>query len=140
MKQEDGALPAFLEAFNSVHGSHYAVTTRPDHANRTTPDVDAWAQSDGLPPLAIEHTSLPSFENAYGSGHVFARHVRPLEAQLSGVYPDMFQVFVPDEALQPGTDWQQMSLAIREWFLAHAGEAHHGLAPFELPGIPGEFA
>ncbi len=136
---EDQALTAFLEAFNDVHGTTYEISRRPDQLNRTAREIDAWAECDDCPPLAIEHTVLPSFAGAYSSGKVFADHVLPLGDELGGIFPDMYQVRVPDEALRPGTDWVALSAAIRGWFMANAGDAPEGWTSFRLQGIAGEF-
>lgn len=138
-KFEDLALPAFLQAFNEVHHTSYVITDRPDQLNRETPDVDAWAQCPDRPPLAIEHTVLPSFAGAYEAGRVFVRYVQPLEAELTGLVADWFQVRVPHEALQRGVDWNRLAAEVRDWFQANAADAHPGLTKFTLRGIPGEF-
>jgi hypothetical protein len=136
---EDHALNAFLEAFNELTGLDYAIAARPDQLNRSTPDIDAFAEADGQKPLAVELTRLESFRGQYSAARVFVDHIVPLEKELDGVFDYHFQLVVPHEALQPGTDWAAMAVKLKTWFLEHGGTAQVGQTAFTLPGIPFTF-
>jgi hypothetical protein len=75
-----------LRRRHELLGTKYGVTSRPDKKNRETPDVDAIAESEGHPPLAIEHTQLLTFNHQMREDAWFRDSIVPIERELHDRY------------------------------------------------------
>ncbi len=53
----------FVARYNETQGGHYAITRYPDEENRQTRDIDAFAEEQRKPALAVEHTRVQTFAN-----------------------------------------------------------------------------
>lgn len=75
-------IESMLNAYNAALGSSYSVTRWPDNENRSSADIDAFAESPGLQPLAIEHTKIQSLPNQYRDSSWFAEGLGQLESAM----------------------------------------------------------
>ncbi len=57
---ETEVIQLVVDAHNRAVASTYIITRYPDRENRSSRDIDAYAEGAGLPPLAIEHTEVVS--------------------------------------------------------------------------------
>jgi hypothetical protein len=73
------AIQRLLNAYNTTIGSSYVVTRQPDRETRDSKEIDAYAESEGLPPLAIEHTKIQSLEHQNRSSAWFRQALGALE-------------------------------------------------------------
>lgn len=131
---EDDVIQAFLDRRNELLGTKYKRVAKPDEANRTSKDVDALCESEGAPPLAVEHTRLETFQQQIRDDAWFMRSIAPLESALAHRY-DPWWVDItffygrgeawggPKELVRRVRDWLDANLASipvqktgREWF------------------------
>jgi hypothetical protein len=83
---EKDVIQTFLDHRNEILGTKYRVLTKPDAVNRSAKAVDAVCESEGVRPLAIEHTRLQTFERQIRDNRWFTRSVEPLESALAHRY------------------------------------------------------
>lgn len=67
----------------------YVIADRPDEQNRGKKDIDFVLQSAGHPGIAVEHTSIESFEGQRRVGFIHADFTKHVE-QLVAVPPDTY--------------------------------------------------
>jgi hypothetical protein len=69
----------FVARYNETQGGHYAITRYPDEENRQTRDIDAFAEEQRKPALAVEHTRVQTFANEKLDSSRFMRICGQLE-------------------------------------------------------------
>lgn len=129
------AIQRVLDAINGAIGSSYVVTRHPDLENRTSRDVDAYAESSGLRPLAIEHTEILSLQDQNRDSAWFVSALGSLERELAGVFRFRLDVVVPYNNVAPGSNWERVRLLIREWLVANCSTLPEGYSKFGVPGV-----
>jgi hypothetical protein len=132
----DQVIQHVLDAHNRAVASHYVVTRHPDRDNRGSHDIDAYAESPDLPPLAIEHTKVESLQDQNRDSAWFMQGPGALEAELAGSFPFWLGVEVPYRNVEPGQDWEWIRNAIRTWLLANAPNLPDGRTTHDLTGVP----
>jgi hypothetical protein len=130
------AIQTLLDVYNTTIGSSYVVTRHPDLENRDAADIDAYAESDGLLPLAIEHTKIQSLEYQNRSSAWFMRALGPLELELTGMFPFQLDVVFAYSNLEAGQDWTRIYNAIKAWLVANAQGLALGDTTHHLPDVP----
>ncbi len=133
---QDQVIDKLLDAYNGAVGSSYVVTRRPDKDNRDSADIDAYAESPGRKPLAIEHTKIQSLQDQNRDSAWFMQGLGALETELSGVFPFCFDLVFPYQNVAPGKDWAAMRAAVKNWFLAHAASLSEGRTTHQVAGLP----
>jgi hypothetical protein len=108
----------------------------PDRENRASPDIDAYAESQGLSPLAIEHTAVQSLAEQIRDSSRFAQALVPLESELASAFPFWLALVLPYRNVQTGSDWATIRGCIRAWVLANAGALPIGRTTRDIPGVP----
>jgi len=134
--EQERAIWHVLDAYNSAVGSSYAVTRRPDAENRDSADIDAYAESAALQPLAIEHTKIQSLEDQNRDSAWFMRALGALQTELSGVFPFRLVLVFPYRNVEPGQDWSSVCATIKHWLVAHAASLPEGRTTHHLAGVP----
>jgi hypothetical protein len=130
------AIERVLDTYNRARDSAYSVTGHPDQANRDSKEIDAVADSAGLPQMAIEHTRIQSLSDQQGRSASFERALAGLETNLAGVFPFQLDLVVPYQNVEPGRSWTEIRRAINEWLVAGAGELPDGATSHSLSGVP----
>jgi hypothetical protein len=133
---EAEAIQRVLDAINGAIGSSYVVTRHPDLDNRMSRDVDAYAESSGLKPLAIEHTEILSLREQNRDSAWFVSALGDLEQELAGVFPFHLDIVVPYIYVAPGSNWERVRRLVREWLVANCAALPDGYARFDVPGVP----
>lgn len=133
--REAQVIQLVVDAHNRAVGSSYVVTRHPDQENRASSEIDAYAESAGLRPLAIEHTEILSLREQSRDSEWFVAALGPLEQELTGVFPFHVDIVVPYENVAPGSNWGRVRDFIREWLLANCPGLPEGSATFEVPGV-----
>ncbi|HTP29100.1 MAG TPA: hypothetical protein VMK12_25990 [Anaeromyxobacteraceae bacterium] len=125
-----------LEAHNIAVGSRYVVTRYPDTHNRGSREIDAYAESPGLPPLAIEHTKVESLEYQDRDSAWFVGGLGQLETELNGAFPFWLGIELPYRNVEPRQDWRSIRGVLKEWLLASAPNLPDGRTEHAIPGVP----
>jgi hypothetical protein len=119
----DAVIDRLLFRRNELLGTKYVVTSKPDTKNRGTPDIDATAECDGHPPLAIEHTQLPTFDQQMREDAWFRDSIVPIERELHHRY-DPLRVELTFHYVR-GDRWPKRAVdSVKSWLDAN------------LPGMP----
>lgn len=138
---EKGAIAAFLKTYSSAVGSEYTVTQVPDEVNRTTPDIDAFAEAASGTPLAIEHTLIQTLEGQKQDNARFIEVFVPLSERLAPDLPSDLQVIVGHGVLERGMKWTAIAQALETWVVANAETFPSGYsAHSDIEGVPFEVA
>jgi hypothetical protein len=132
----DRVIQHVLDAHNGAVGSRDVVTRHPDRDNRGSHEIDAYAESPGLPALAIEHTEIESLQYHDRDSAWFMQGPGALEAELDGSFPFWLGVEVPYRNVVPSQDWDAIRSAIRTWLFAHASNLPDGRTTHVLAGVP----
>jgi hypothetical protein len=126
----------FLAAYNGAEGAAYTVTGWPDEEDRRGQEVDAYAQSPGFPPLAIEHTAVESFEGEFQDAHRFVTTCGALEDELRPTLPQGVELTINRFSFLPGMKWDRIKGAIRDWLLRNVPALPHGRHRPVIVGVP----
>lgn len=138
---QKGAIAAFLTKYSSTVGLEYTVTQVPDEINRTTPDIDAFAEAAGGPPLAIEHTLIQTLQGQKQDNANFMEIFVPLSERLAPELPSDLQVIVGHGVLERGMKWKTIAQALEKWVVANAEGFPRGYSAYpDIEGVPFEVA
>jgi hypothetical protein len=132
---ESEVIQLVLDAHNRAVASTYVITRYPDRENRSSRDIDAYAESAGLRPLAIEHTEVVSVPEQNRDSAWFVRALGALEQELAGAFPFQLSIVVPYNNVAPGSDWSRIRDLVREWLLANCPTLPEGRATITVPGV-----
>lgn len=133
--REAEVIQLVVDAINRAVGSSYVVTRYPDRENRFSREIDAYAESDGLRPLAIEHTEVLSLHEQTRDSAWFGAALGPLEKELAGVFPFHLDIVVPYDNVAPGSSWDRVRDLIREWLITNCSALSDGHATLDVPGL-----
>jgi hypothetical protein len=131
-------IQAVLNRYNTTSGLAYSVTRWPDEEERNSRACDAYAESSGQVPLAIEHTLIPSFDLQKKHDAQFMKVIGDLEAELKHSFPFDLSLSIPMFAIQKGQDWLQIKTAVKSWLLANTAAIPAGRSKVSIPGVPFE--
>jgi hypothetical protein len=133
--RETQVIQLVVDAHNRAVGSSYAITRHPDRENRASREIDAYAESVGLRPLAIEHTEIASLAEQSRDSAWFVAALGPLERELGGVFPFHVDIVVPYNNLAPCSNWDRVRDHLRNWLLSNCPALPDGHATIEVPGV-----
>jgi hypothetical protein len=128
----------FIKRYAEITGTPCAVTSWPDRLHRNGRAVDAVAEAEGDPLLAIEHTLVETFQGQKKDSARFAKLLGSLETELQKTLPYTLHIAIETFAFRAGQDWASIRSAIKAWVLANASAlsfADTG-AVHEIPGVP----
>jgi len=131
-------IQAVLNRYNTAAGLAYSMTRWPDEEERNSRACDAYAESPGQVPLAIEHTLIPSFDLQKKHDAQFMKVIGDLEAELKHSFPFDLSLSIPMFAIQKGQDWGQIKATVKAWLLANTSEIPAGRSKVSIPGAPFE--
>jgi hypothetical protein len=134
--RETQVVQLVVDAHNRAVGSSYVVTRYPDRENRASSEIDAYAESDGLAPLAIEHTEILSFREQSRDSAWFVAALGALEQEFAGVFPFHLDIVVPYDNVAPGSNWGRIRDLIRKWLVANCVALPDAQSTVEIPGVP----
>ncbi len=131
------AIRAFLQHYGAAVGLEYSVVSVPDEVNRTTPDIDALAEAEGGPRLAIEHTLVQTLRGQKTDNIRFMEVIVPLSLRLAPLLPHDMHLILPHGALQTGMNWSDIVAALERWVLAGADSFPQGFSSHpDIEGVP----
>lgn len=125
-----------VEKYNGCQSHQYQVVRWPDEENRSSRDIDAYAEAAGAISLAIEHTKIESFYGQLADNERFGQHYGELESQLKHAFDFGLELVLPLFAFQKGTKWAAIRDLIRDWLLANAQSFPQGRSSYQIPGVP----
>lgn len=76
------ACHAVIDVIKRRTGNLYRICSRPDIENRDSKDIDFILTATDGPNIAVEHTTLDSFENQRGLGHMAVKYIQNVEKQI----------------------------------------------------------
>jgi len=129
---------AVLQRYNQAAETAYTIMKWPDEEERNARACDAYAESPGLPNLAIEHTIIPSFPLQKQYDAQFMRVIGDLEAELKHSFPFQLSLAIPMLSIRKGQDWAQIKEAVKAWLIANSTAISVGHSSATIPGIPFE--
>jgi len=127
---------AVLTHYNTASGLAYGVTRWPDEEERNNRACDAYAESSGQVPLAIEHTLIPSFDLQKQHDAQFMRVIGDLEVELKHSFLFDLSLSIPMFAIQKGQDWPEIKTTVKGWLLANADTIPAGRSKVSIPDVP----
>jgi hypothetical protein len=133
---EATAIQAVIDVYNRATQGSYVITRQPDQGNRGSPEIDAYAESEGLRPLAIEHTTIESVKLQRRDSAWFMHALGSLQTELGSVFPFQLAIGFPYRNAEAGQDWPTIRERIKSWLLANALAAPFGRTTHEVPGVP----
>jgi hypothetical protein len=108
----------FLSQFKDEDGSSYALSERPDVAERKEKAVEAIAVAPNGRRLAIEHTYVQPFEGQMADNVPFLTVFEQFRIDPSLRIPNRFiDVLVPALAIPKGVDWKEIGKRVRDLFV-----------------------
>lgn len=84
---ETTACAAVIDIINRRSGKFYQIASRPDKQNRNSRDIDFIITVDEGPDIAVEHTTLDSFNNQRGLGQMVVQFIGRVEQQFCQFLP-----------------------------------------------------
>ncbi len=126
----------FIRVFNEATGAEYRVTDHPDESNRSSRDIDAVAESEGVPLLAIEHTLVQTMSSQKLDDARFQQVFVPITKELADEMPPDLEVILNHGALQPRTDWAAIAESMKAWLRANVAAFAIGFKEHRVPGVP----
>jgi acyl carrier protein len=133
---QDEVIRRFVAKYNDCQEHSYQITRWPDKEERNTRACDAYAEAAGAGPLAIEHTNIETFYNQKLDSARFVKILGELEAELKTAFASNVLLTVPTFAIQPGTNWQNIKAALREWLLKNVPTLPVGRTDHNIAGVP----
>ena len=133
---QDDIIEQFIAKYNTCQSNTYKVTRWPDKENRTSRNCDAYAEVSEGSPLAIEHTSIQTFDDQMLDAARFMKVIGELEVELKDAFDCQTRLIVPTFAISPGTNWQTIRTALRVWLLAHVPTLPSGETKHRVDGLP----
>ena len=73
---------AVIDIIERRSGNLYKIIRRPDKENRDSKDIDFILTTTEGPDIAVEHTTLDSFENQRGLGHIAVKYIQAVEKEI----------------------------------------------------------
>jgi len=138
-KQEFGQkelIARLLDLYNKVQAYQYTITRWPDEEERTRRACDAFAESAGANPLAIEHTKIETFISRKLDDARFLKIFGSLEAELKSTFPCCVELWIPTFALQRGVDWNTIRSSVKAWLLMNVRTIAEGRGKYVIPNVP----
>jgi hypothetical protein len=125
-----------VDFHNAATDGCHLITRCPDQQNRTTADIDAYAEDGRGRPLAIEHTKIDSFPGQRRDSAWFQEALGALETDLEGAFPFWLGIEVPYENVRAGEDWAAIRSRLRDWLQASAWGMPLGRTTRAIDGVP----
>lgn len=132
---QDELIESFVSHLKSTFFSGLRITDWPDKRNRTTPDVDALAESSNQR-VAIEHTSVDSLPDQPQDDARFLEVLGNLEDELRGQIPLHLVVAIDFGAVPTGVEWRAIRHMLGGWLLTNLATFSHEHTEYRIPGIP----
>jgi len=82
LDHETIACNAVINVIKRRIGKQYRIFSRPDTENRDSKDIDFILTATDGPDIAVEHTTLDSFENQRGLGHMAVKYIKNVETKI----------------------------------------------------------
>ena len=133
---QDEIIRRFIERYNSCQGAQFTITGWPDKAERNQRACDAYAEAPGVPPLAIEHTNVETFQKQKRDSVRFSKVCGVLEKELHDAFPYNVTLIIPTFGIPTGTDWNSIRDALREWLLTQVSALPVGHTAHQAEGVP----
>jgi hypothetical protein len=133
---QDEIIQRFITKYNEFQEGHYEISRWPDKEDRNTRACDAYAEANRQNPLAIEHTNVETFSQQLLDAKRFMKVIGTLETALKNSFTCQTNLIVPTFAIQPGTNWQAINTALREWLLKSVPDLHQGRSTHEIDEVP----
>ena len=109
--EEEQCIKAFISGYSDLKDSIFNIIEWPDQNNPG--DIDALA-SDGHEILAIEHTSLDSYEKQREDDAVFNKVFSPISNKLNGRFDGRVTIVVPIKAVRFQKDQEKTSKILKK--------------------------
>lgn len=117
----------------------YAVTSWPEDLNRTGPEIDAYAEATGAPPLAIEVRKIESFEDQRFDDAQILALAQVLEPELGPIFPTGVDVWLNTASFKKGFDWADAQIKLRDYLRDDLlPRLKPGRDRYAVPGVPFE--
>jgi hypothetical protein len=126
----------FVKKYNTYQDAQFTITRWPDKEERNKRACDAYAESFGLQPLAIEHTNIESFRRQKEDSARFSKVIGILETELKHVFPYDVHLIIPTFGIQTGTDWNNITNILGAWLLTNVSTLPFGYAYHHIDGVP----
>jgi len=126
----------FNNKYNTCQLNEYHISRWPDEENRNQRDIDAFAEANGVRPLAIEHTKVETFFNQLQDAARFGEYYGELEAELKNHFNFDLMLTLPIFAFVAGTKWGNVRDVIRDWLVDNAAAFDDGYSSHQIPGVP----
>ncbi len=114
----------------------YAVTSWPEESNRNAPEIDAYAEAPGAPPLAIEVTKIESFADQRFDDRQIEELACALEPDLTAIFPHGVNILIESLVMRPGLDWKSIRGKIRHYLTGLVRCLEPGLSRHVIEGVP----
>jgi hypothetical protein len=138
IERQKELLKAVVNTYNEAVGSKYSITRWPDEEERNTRACDAYAEVPGRPPLAIEHTIIPTFDVQKEKDAQFMKAIGDLEAQLKTFFPYNLSLDIHMSAIQKGQKWIEIRDAVGTWLKDNVAKIPPGKSKVQIPNVPFE--
>jgi len=119
--EEERCIKAFISGYSDLKDSVFNIIEWPDQNNPG--DIDALA-NDGHEILAIEHTSIDSYEKQREDDPVFNKVFSPISNELNGRFDGLVTIIVPIKAVRFQEDQEKTSRVLKK------------LLEDEIPSLP----
>ena len=136
MMEQNQVIERFLELYNRVQHTMYIVSSYPDEANRASKDIDAIAEEEGHPTLAIEHTKILTLKDQKRESAWFMKAFGSLEAEFANALPRSVSLVFPYKSVVLGQRWKEIRDAIRRWLVSAIPSLPVGRSDPVIPGVP----
>ena len=112
---ENVAIAAVIEIIKRRTARSYWIECRPDEKNRNSKDIDFILSSEQGPNLAVEHTTVESFDNQRGFGQLVVQFVGRIEEQFRPfLLPDTYHYLTIPTDFVPRTTKSEQQRAISQ--------------------------
>lgn len=126
----------FLRVYNSAQAGPHVAVSHPDQDNRDSKDIDALANADGYPRLAIEHTKIETLDYQNRDSAWFIKAFGSLEQDFKNALPFSVILVFPYQNVVPGQRWPEIREAIRQWLTSTILNLPVGRSDHSIPEVP----
>lgn len=136
---QDEVIKRFVAKYNACQKGVYEIASWPDKEaqNQQVSAIDAFCVADGEPPLAIEHTSVDTFERQREDNARIKRLFGELESSFSSI-PYHLNLLIPTLAFPKGTKGKEKQImsTISAWLSQNLADLKLGRRDYHLAGVP----
>lgn len=132
---QDQVIEAFVVHLAALCHPGLQIIDWPDKKPGASREIDALAESPDVR-VAIEHTSVDSFDDQRADSARFMEVIGKLESELRGQIPSSLHLIVDCGAVPTKTSWKKIHDILRSWIENAVHALPEGKSEHNIPGVP----